>query len=714
MKRDFVMDEKTRNVLRWGLLDSQAQREELFRCMGMIQRFDEIIASGPQTESLSRELVRIVLEETGFEKCSIFLWNDDQKKLMLSAAMRLEDLLNVEGEAGESSTMEWNAHYHMIEQVHASKTPVFLENMEEMTSEKMNDNPLKPVFLASMPIGDLGVLNLRTHEPAPFPFQVRRSWAILCKIMEYLFKNSLWRSGAPMPAEGGVQREMIEGAKRSSGRNGSGRESLDPFMGDALDFTPQGICLLNASGHLMGFNRSMKELQGEGTEAMIGRSPAVLFLDPENFEKLFAEALAQGRAELQEVSLVNHKREAYSADVRLISLPMDKERATGFLLLIDDVTQKKALREKILQTEKLAAVGTMAGGVAHDFNNLLMAILGHIQLLVPQVQDADIVRRLKNMEKAVFDGSHLIRRLQKFTRRDKGVELAMVPADADDAIRDVLELTRPRWKNGMEKLGRSIEFQLDLQPGCRARMHGSDLREVLTNLIFNAIEAMPEGGVIRIRNHAHEDRVHIEIADSGIGMSSEVAGKIFDPFFTTKGFGNSGLGLSVCWSLIVQHGGDIRVNSAPGRGATFHISLPRAEAVDKDAQSSAEERSSPSRTILVVDDDEEILSILGDMIRMKGHRVLVASEGAKALELIEKEHCDLVLTDLGMPIISGWEIARRAKEKDPRIPVVLVTGWGAQYEEDDLSHRGVDVVLSKPLSWDKLLETLHRLLEKTH
>ncbi len=687
-----------------GLVDSQSRREELFQYMGMIQRFDEVISSGLHMDSLSRKLVRIVLEETPFEKCSIFLWNEEQESLALSAAMGIEDLVNLEGAAESCSDVDWNEMYDVFEQVYVSKTPVFLEN-----AWKMKGNDEKPrgfLSFASVPIADLGVLNLCTRDPVQFPFQMRRTWEIMCKMMGYLFKTSLSKPDASPPAK-------VQGGERSldSKKNGHSRQNLDACMGHALDFTPQGMCLLNPSGHLVGVNRAMKELQGEGIEALTGHSPAVLFLDRDNFDKLLAKAFAEGRAEFHEVLLVNHRGETYSADVQMISLPMDQDRSSGYLLIINDVTQKKLLGEKILQTEKLAALGTMAGGVAHDFNNLLMAILGHIQLLVPRVQDRDVARRLKNIEKAVFDGSHIIRRLQKFTAKEKDADLVMVPVDVEEAIRDVLELTRPRWKNAMEKMGRSIEFQLDLQPRCLARIHGSDLREVLTNLLFNAIEAMPEGGVIRIRCHAEKGRVHIEVADSGIGMSREIAGKIFDPFFTTKGLGNSGLGLSVCWSLIVHRGGDIQVKSTPGKGTTFHLNLPQEQPKERDGQGLEEERKTRSRTILVIDDDEEILHILGDMIRLREHRVLVASEGAKALELIEKEHYDLVLTDLGMPIISGWEIARRVKEKNQHVPVVLITGWGAQYEDKDLSSRGVDVVLSKPLSWNKLLATIHRLLE---
>ncbi len=704
------MDDKAREVLKMGLLDSRSHREELFQYMGMIQRFDAAISSNSHIDRLSQELVRIVLEETQFEKSSIFIWDTEQNSLRLSAAMNLDQLLKPAQSGRVSAAEEWDAFYHIVNEVYFSRTPVFLEKFVGSEQGDPSRPVIKPISLASMPIADLGVLNLSTREPVGFPFHVRRTWEILCKIIGYLLKVS---PVEPRLLKAESTAASMPGQTVSVQRPKSGRplkEGLDEFMGAALDFTPQGICLLDSAGQLVGVNRTMRELQGESVTEMIGRSPALFFLDPENFHRLLEKAFPDGRAELTDVFLVNQRGESYQADVYLIGLPMEKEQTHGYLMVINDVTKRNALTERILQAEKLVALGTMAGGVAHDFNNLLMAILGHIQLLVPQVEDTDIVRRLRNIEKAVFDGSHIIRRLQKFTERERDAGLTLVPVDVGEAVRDVVELTRPRWKNAMEKLGRTIKFETDLQPGCIAPIHGSDLREVLTNLVFNAIEAMPQGGVIKLSCRAHQGNILLEVTDSGIGMSREVVSKIFDPFFTTKGVGNSGLGLSVCWSLIVRHGGDIQVKSLPGKGTTFFITLPRIEPQKGGKRSSQEVGAAESRKILVVDDDEEILSILRDMIQLKGHRVHVASEGSAALELIQKEDFDLVLTDLGMPVISGWEIARCVKEKDRRTPVVLVTGWGTQYEEEDLSARGVDLVLSKPLSWDKLLEAVTRLL----
>ena len=313
------------------------------------------------------------------------------------------------------------------------------------------------------------------------------------------------------------------------------------------------------------------------------------------------------------------------------------------------------------------------------------------------------------MEKAVYDGSNTVRRLQRFTERERDPKAIASTVDIEEAVKDVIELTRPRWKNLMERSGQTIDIPVDIKKNCLAAINASDLREVLTNLLLNAIDAMPQGGIITFRTQSQGEQVILEVSDTGVGMSKDVAERIFDPFFTTKGIGNSGLGLSVSWSLISRFGGDIQVKSKPGKGTTFVIRLTKAEATKVQLSSKTAEETSSYR-LLLVEDDPEILNLLRDMLRFKGHRVVAVSDGEKALELIDSTNFDLVLTDLGMPVVSGWEIAKRTKEKHPKTPVVMITGWGAQYEDAELSGRGVDLMLAKPLSWDKLLNSIEKLL----
>jgi PAS domain S-box-containing protein len=696
------MDQLVNEMIQMGLLDAKKRGDEMNQFLALVQRFVEAVSLDQQATTACDNLVRILIEETEFENCSILLWDQQTTDLSLVAAYGLDDQLQAVSSRYRHN-LRFGAGQNVSGQVFSSGKPVFIENTAEHSIPELPGAVVTPVSLACIPILHLGVLNLSSYHPHEFTPQHRRNWEMTGNIIGHLIAGLQCTTGtgqgvAADPAAPETPVPAIQNPPTSQ------------ISDLVLDFMPQGICILDLEGKIVRINRSLKKIQGEKLSEITGRSPGVLFQDPANFEKLLARASESdaGQVEKTDVNLMNSSGESYLADINLVRL-VEAGRAVGYLLVIEDITRKKAFSDKIIQSEKLAALGTMAGGVSHDFNNLLMAILGHIQLILPRIEDEDIQRRLQNIEKAVYDGSNTVRRLQRFTERDRDPKAAPSAVDTAEAVKDVVELTKPRWKNFMERSGRTIDIQMDLQPNCLAAINASDLREIVTNLLLNAIDAMPQGGIITFRTQCLGEQVFVEVGDSGIGMSKDLAERIFDPFFTTKGVGNSGLGLSVSWSLISRYGGDIQVKSKPGKGTTFVIRLARAEATKALAASKAGEGSSSYR-LLLVEDDPEILNLLRDMLRLKGHRVVAMEDGEKALELIDSSHFDLVLTDLGMPVISGWEIARRAKEKNPQMPVVMITGWGAQYEDIDLASRGVDLMLAKPLSWDKLLSSIEKLL----
>ncbi len=694
------MDQLVNEVMKMGLLGARGQTDEMSPFLAMIQRFAEALSQDQETETACRHFVRIIIEETGFENCSVLFWNQLTGSLSLVAAYGLDDQLEVVSRRYRQN-LRFGSGQGISGEVFSSGESVFIENTAEHPIPEIPDAVVTPVSLACVPVFHLGVLNLSAYHPQKFTHQIRRNWEIIGKIMGHLIV------GLQCAREAG---EATRPARLETAAPVNPQSKTTNISDLILDFMPQGICILDKEGRVVRINRSIEKMQDEKLSDIIGRSPAVLFQDPSSFGKLLARASESdaGHVEKTDVNLMNSSGETYLADINLVALHEDGRHA-GYLLVIEDITRKKAFSDKIIQSEKLAALGTMAGGVSHDFNNLLMAILGHIQLILPQIEDEEIRRRLQNIEKAVYDGSNTVRRLQRFTERERDPKAVAATIDVEEAVKDVVELTRPRWKNLMERSGRTIDIKLDLAPNCLAAINASDLREVLTNLLLNAIDAMPQGGIVNFRSYCQGEQVFLDVSDTGIGMSKDVSERIFDPFFTTKGIGNSGLGLSVSWSLIGRYGGDIQVKSKSGKGTTFTIRLSRAEAVKSHAVTKTGEGSSSYR-LLLVEDEPEILNLLRDMLRLKGHRVVAMSDGEKALELIDSSHFDLVLTDLGMPVVSGWEVAKRAKAKNPKTPVVMITGWGAQYEDIDLASRGVDLMLAKPLSWDKLLSSIEKLL----
>jgi CheY-like chemotaxis protein/anti-sigma regulatory factor (Ser/Thr protein kinase) len=346
----------------------------------------------------------------------------------------------------------------------------------------------------------------------------------------------------------------------------------------------------------------------------------------------------------------------------------------------------------------------MASGVAHDFNNALAAILGNTQLLLFTVQEAELKETLKTIEKVAKDSAQTVRRLQDFTRKKVHQELFSV--DINSIVRDSVEITKPKWKDEVQRRGSHIEIVLSLEKVPPVSGSTSELREVLTNLIFNAIEAMPEGGKIEIRTFQKGKEVLIQISDSGIGIAEDVRKKIFEPFFTTKPFTNTGLGLSMSYGIIKRFGGEIQVQSKVGHGATFTIILPIGRDSKEEAILPPTIKEGKKARILVIDDEELVRSVLSRTLAQVHHQVTLAEDGEKGIKLFKEKKFDMVLTDLGMPGMSGWDVCRIIKEISPHTPVGMITGWGAEMNQSKMEEYGLDFFISKPFDFNQVLNVV--------
>jgi len=380
------------------------------------------------------------------------------------------------------------------------------------------------------------------------------------------------------------------------------------------------------------------------------------------------------------------------------------------------ITEQERIREQFAQMEKLSALGELASGVAHDFNNTLAGILGRAQLMLMRTQDPEVVRCLRIIVKSAQDGAKTVKRIQDFARqrRDKNFELVAI----DQLLLDIVEITRPRWKDSAEAANVHIKFESRISTNAFIMGDESELREVLINIIFNAVDAMPQGGTITLAAEEEEgDAVVISIGDTGMGMSPEVKARIFDPFFTTKGKAGLGLGLAVSYGIISRHDGAINLESEVGRGTTFHISLPKTDA---DAQARREAKDAaelpaplalPSRAqrlrILVVDDEAPLREILCEMLEHEGHEVGLAGSGHEALELFGAGKFDAVFTDIGMPGMNGWELARSIRDRDGHVPIAVITGWGNAVDHQEQSAAGVNWVVTKPFTAARISELTH-------
>jgi signal transduction histidine kinase/CheY-like chemotaxis protein len=382
------------------------------------------------------------------------------------------------------------------------------------------------------------------------------------------------------------------------------------------------------------------------------------------------------------------------------------ENAKLFESLEHAYEELRATQEQLIMAEKLKALGDMAGGVAHDFNNALGAILGHAQLLLKKIENPDLKKELEIIEQVTLKGRRTVQRLQDFTHVSGRTQFGSV--DLNHVIRDAIDTTKPAWKDNAQRLGLTINMHINL--GLITIIDGSheELKEAISNVILNSVDALPDGGNIWISTVMEDEKVVLQIKDDGAGMDENTKNKLFFPFFTTKGKKGVGMGLAIVYGILFRHQADIGVESSSGHGAafTFKFNISRSAAQDTSGRPNVEKLESLS--ILLVDDDTNLLEVVGDMLDYMGHRCVKADGGKMALKLMTDGQFDMVITDLGMPEVGGWEVAGFCRENCPGTPIILVSGWGAQLDGEEASQR-VDAVLPKPFQMDELKETIAKV-----
>jgi len=346
-------------------------------------------------------------------------------------------------------------------------------------------------------------------------------------------------------------------------------------------------------------------------------------------------------------------------------------------------------------------------------NNTLTGILGRAQLLMRTNDREKVAAGLELIIKSAEDGAHIIRRIQDFARERPSREFeAIVVAEL---LTDVCEMTRPRWET--RPALEAIRFVL--RNDCAAEVMGDpvELREVLVNMIYNAVDALPSGGEICLGAYESGNRVIITVTDDGTGMSAEVKSRLFNPFFTTKGKAGTGMGLAVSFGIVRRHDGSIEVDSEIDGGTTFRISIPLAAGLVPRAAGRAQllaTKDSSLVRLLVVDDEATIRDVLAEALRAEGYEVVTAENGHEALRLFDEHQgeFDAVFTDIGMPEMNGWELATAIRRRSESIPLAIVSGWADSISFSTRSAVKADWVVSKPFDIDRISEIAHEIAER--
>jgi signal transduction histidine kinase/ActR/RegA family two-component response regulator len=516
----------------------------------------------------------------------------------------------------------------------------------------------------------------------------------------------------------------IEIVKTSSPRSDrSTRLGLTQGRRLALDQTPFQTCLL----------------EGEALYADLGRpderrTSLAEELAQHGGTSFFAVPLRSGDRAVGVLQSVCTRAEGFvNEQIQMLYLVADLlgpaiSNCQLFTRLKNAYEELRFTQTRLVQAEKMRALGEMAGGMAHDFNNSLCGVLGFLDLALADRGLPESVRGyLEYAKLSTLDAAQTVRRVQNFARWQRN-EMSMQRLDVNELVKQTLELTRPKWESQARARGATIAAETCCDASRWIFGSAGELREVLTNLIFNAVDAMPQGGQLTLRTWNTDSDAYLSVRDTGMGMTDSVRLRLFEPFFTTKGERGTGLGLSVAFGIIQRYGGEIVVATTPGTGSEFVVRLPLAtrglkRALNLSPRAALEVRpptesaaGAPASTprmgkgrslrILVIEDQESIRRFLDTGLRQMGHRPSLAADANEGLTAFGKEAFDLILTDLGLPDLSGKEVAARVCKQSPQTPVILLTGWSEQLRDQNQLLQGVTRVLGKPITLQVLRDAI--------
>lgn len=380
-------------------------------------------------------------------------------------------------------------------------------------------------------------------------------------------------------------------------------------------------------------------------------------------------------------------------------------------------------QQTVMQQERLRALGQMASGIAHDINNALSPIVGFADLLVrgENALTPNGKKYLQYIKTAGEDITHIVARLRDFYRQRDTSE-ALQSLDLNNLAKQVIDMTRPHWRDIPQGRGVMIEMRSDFDANLSMLVGiESEVREALTNLIMNAVDAIPAGGTITVRTRVGSrgpsdmpTHVLLEVGDTGVGMNEETRKRCMEPFYSTKGKRGTGLGLAMVYGVMERHGGQIEIDSEPGRGTVIKLIFPIRDLTGADPVAGDEEKEALPLNILCIDDEPLLRELLREILEREGHSVSLADGGQSGVDEFRAavgstRPFDVVLTDLGMPYFDGRQVVKTIKQESPGTPIIMLTGWGSFMKEDGDTPEQVSGILTKPPRSNELREMLRRV-----
>jgi two-component system cell cycle sensor histidine kinase/response regulator CckA len=483
--------------------------------------------------------------------------------------------------------------------------------------------------------------------------------------------------------------------------------SNDAIVGKTLD------------GIVTAWNGGAQRLYGYTADEIIGRSIGELF-PPDSSDELDIILTRVRRGErLEDYQAIRYTKDGRRLEITASIFPVSNAAGlvVGAAVITRDMTEKHQRQSETARNENLRALGQLASGVAHDLNQSLALILGYGELLQSELA-AHLPGAMSPGDMAVLitraaqDGGETVKRLLTFARGEPDGPQELV--DLSVMLEDVARLIAPRWRDSSQIEGRAIRLAIESEPGLQILGAPHLLREALTNLVFNAVDALPNGGVITLSGRRDGAEVVVGIADTGVGISREAQACIFEPYFTTKGERGSGLGLALVYGIVESHNGGISVASTLGEGTRISLSFPAIEPPTAKMTVVAPcGGQSASLRILTVDDEPAIGTLMARLLESLGHQVTTAQSGEAGLLLLATSPYDVVISDVGMGDgMNGWQFVEQIQQRHPGLPIVLATGWGATIGAEESVRLGLFGVVSKPFRRTDLEKALAFLVAR--
>ncbi len=501
-----------------------------------------------------------------------------------------------------------------------------------------------------------------------------------------------------------------------------------------FDAVPDLISIIDSNHKIVHANRAMAEKLGVTTEEAVGMlcyecvhglSTAPAFCP-------HARLMADGKAHTEEVEearlggthlitcspLYDRNGKLLGSvhvarDITALKRATEHERDSN-RKLVETLNELRETQNQLVQRENLRVMGQMAAGIAHDFNNALSPIIGFTELLTKhpeKLADHDAVRqRLQVIHSCATDAARVVRRIREFGRQDAATE-TFAPVDLPKLVRQTIELTQPRWQDQAQSAGVNIEIKTEFFPVTPVPGDEFAIREMLTNLVFNAVDALSHDGSITIGTAMDGQFVRLWVKDTGVGMTDEVRQCCMQPFYTTKGEVGSGLGLAMVHSIVRRHRGTVDIESELGTGTNIIVRFPLEQQTGKAPTSQLRTAAlKQPRRVLIVDDKPMLRTVVESWLTLDGHTVETAADGVEALARLQVNKFDLVITDKAMPKMNGELLAAEIHKKYPGLPVVMLTGFGDIIKASGNTPAHVAEVLSKPVTQEALRAALKKVL----